>query len=117
MFNFLKENPYVLIAGFMASVATAVIAIDARYAHAGDVSELKQQLIVNDLRSDIRSLKSRKLILEDKIIEQTQGSRGTMKDSDKVLYERNKNELSDINEELRRKNDTVQKLETQAIKK
>lgn len=112
MLNFLKENPYVIIAGFIVSIATAVIAVDSRYAHAGDVSELKQQLIINDLKSDVRSMKSRKLILEDKIIEQTQQQRGLMRDSDKVLYERNKNELADINEELRRKNDTIQKLET-----
>lgn len=116
MFDWLKENPIKIatsLIGLFVAFAGAIIAVDSRYAHAADVIDVKQQLIVNDLRSDIRSLKSRKLIVEDKIIETTPKIESKKaSDSDRLIYERYKNELADINEEIRNKSITLQKLET-----
>lgn len=121
VFEWLKENPIKIatsVIGLLVAVAGTILAIDARYAHASDVIELKQQLIANDLRSDIRSLKSRKLIVEDKIIELTpkiESKKNT--DADRLIYERYKNELTDINEELRRKANALQNVELEEVKK
>jgi len=111
-----KDNPIkslTSMVGIVSLVLGAFMAIDTRYAHSADVKELQQQLIINDTKSDIRSLKSRKLQLEDKVIESNiKQQRTQLSDSEKIIAERYKLELNDVNEEIRRKSINLQRLET-----
>lgn len=119
--DWLKENPIKIatsIVGLLVALAGAILAVDARYAHASDIVEVKQQLIFNDIKSDLRSLKSRKFIVEDKIIElKPKIDSKKVTEADRLVYERYKNELADINEEIRRKSNTLQRMELDQTKK
>lgn len=76
----LEKNNLVAIVGFAAIVIGGFLAVDDRYAHAGEVAELKKshEAQVGEIRKDLAiqrieveasSLKIRKLYLEDKIFE------------------------------------------------
>jgi hypothetical protein len=106
----IKASPAYWLIGIAVTIAGATLAVDQRYAKAGDVtgveSRLKQELSEQRSYTEVGFLKQRKSQLEDKVFElDAKKEENPRKFSDverKQLF-RYKSELDDVNREVRAK--------------
>jgi hypothetical protein len=104
----MKENPIKAASGIIASLSVilgAVFALDARYVHAGDISEIKadQSRAIQQLSTDnqvqINSL--RKQMLEDKVFEIQLIAPSKRTDVDRARLDKYQRDLEEINTRIR----------------
>lgn len=101
-----KKHPVLRVLGgvltFVAAVISGFIAIDERYAHAGDISKLemsqKQQMLYLKDENEKAILEMRKRAVEDKIFELNLKERQSQ--TDKALIKRYEAESKNIDEKV-----------------
>lgn len=104
----IKENPIKAASGIIASLSIilgAIFALDARYVHAGDISEIKAdqtraiQQLTSDNQVQVNSL--RKQMLEDKVFEITLIAPSKRTDADRARLDKYQRDLEEINTRIR----------------
>ena len=99
--SIVQENPLKIGASVLATVAIivgAAIGVDDRYAHAGDIVRLSNQLEVNRLTAEVAVLEIRQSNLRDKVFEGQ--SRKSGQRSDIEILDRYQRELVDVEKQI-----------------
>ena len=112
--NYIKTSPITSVVLFTISLGGSIIYLDERYAHATDLdkktSTLSSELKVNRLTSEVGTLSIRRSMLEDKVFDQSVKPRASP--SDEAILNRYKNELSDVNNQLKSKQMLLDRIQT-----
>jgi len=83
---------------FLGSIVGGVLFVDDRYAHAGEVQQLRAEQSQSVIQMRIETKKIRRAALDDKVFEIELKDKKT--DTDKALMERAKREMDLIDQEI-----------------
>jgi hypothetical protein len=99
-----RENPLKIAAATIASIgiiAGAIVAVDSRYAHAGDIRQLSAQLDANRLTAELAVLEIRRSSLQDKVYEGR--ARRSQNRAEIEILDRYTRELADLERQIQDK--------------
>lgn len=107
--NLAKDNPLTALGGLLAGVIVGAIALDERYAHAGDLDRVNQSISVSSLRSEVSILELRRAGLADKVYELDVRKPTPESQALRVRYQA---DLQQLTTELQEKKKRITQLET-----
>lgn len=110
------STPIKSAVGALAALAVIVgffIAIDDRYAHAGDMRQLSTDMQINRLASENSILDSRRKAVEDKMYElAAKNQMKRLAPSEQSILQRYSSELRDVQREISEKRQLIERLKT-----